>query len=96
MLYHGAAGGAHTRNFTPTGLGCGVTVTQQLEGAHPGFSRHGREVQVKKLVALALAVMLMVLLTACGGAAKSDDTAAMPASSSDLKGEDYQDRKSVV
>jgi hypothetical protein len=46
---------------------------------------------VKYLVALALAVMLMVTLTACGGAAKPGDTAAMPASSSDLKGEDYQD-----
>jgi hypothetical protein len=52
---------------------------------------------VRKLVALALAVMLMVFLTACGaaantlGAVQSADTAAMPASSSHLKGEDYQD-----
>ena len=46
---------------------------------------------MKYLVALALAVMLMVSLTACGAAAKSADTAAMPASSSHLKGEAYQD-----
>ena len=46
---------------------------------------------MKKLIALALAVMLMVFLTACGAAAKSADSAAMPASSSHLKGEDYQD-----
>lgn len=46
---------------------------------------------MKKLVVLALAVMLMVPLTACGVATKSGDTPAMPASSSSLKGEDYSD-----
>ena len=46
---------------------------------------------MKKLVVLALAVMLMIPLTACGAATKSGDTAAMPASSSSLEGEDYQD-----
>ncbi len=44
---------------------------------------------MKKLVVLA--VMLPVLLTACGEASKCGDTAAMPASSSHLEGEAYQD-----
>lgn len=51
---------------------------------------------MKKLVVLALAVMLMIPLTACGAATKSGDTAAMPASSSNLKGEDYLDAVSSL
>ncbi|MEI7814975.1 MAG: DUF4839 domain-containing protein [Coriobacteriia bacterium] len=46
---------------------------------------------MKKLTALVLAVLLVVALAACSGAAKPADTAAMPASSGDLKGENYQD-----
>lgn len=46
---------------------------------------------MKKLIALALAVMVMVSLTACGAATESGDAAVMPASSDHLEGEDSQD-----
>ncbi|MDZ4179905.1 MAG: hypothetical protein U1E29_11860 [Coriobacteriia bacterium] len=46
---------------------------------------------MKKLIALALAVLVTAPLVACGTADQPSDTVAMPESSSELKGEHYQD-----
>ena len=46
---------------------------------------------MKRLIALAVAVVVTVSLVGCGTANKPSDTIAVPASSSDLKGENYKD-----
>ena len=49
------------------------------------------EIQLKKLITLALAVMVASSLVGCGTTDESSDTAKMPEASSELEGEDYQD-----
>lgn len=46
---------------------------------------------MKRFIALALTVVVTASLFGCGTAAKPSDTIAMPASASDLKGENYKD-----
>ncbi len=46
---------------------------------------------MKRLIALALAVLVAASLAGCGGASQSGDTAKTPSSGSDLQGENYED-----